>query len=87
MTETDLFARNRPVSAPERERVTPPEQPLLDEAWAIAIDLRHELGLSDAIAWADAYLDEVRERESSTAVARWAIVISALAELARSSVD
>ena len=85
MTETDLLTR-KPSSAPEWERVTPAEQPLLDEAWGIAIDLRRDLGLSDAIAWADAYLDEVRERESSTAVARWAIVISALAELARSSV-
>lgn len=85
MTESDFLTR-KPSPAPERERVTFPEQPLLDEGWEIAIDLRRDLGLSDAIAWADAYLDEVRERESSTAVARWAIVISVLAELARASV-
>lgn len=61
-------------------------QPILEEAWAIAIDLRRDLGLSEAIAWADGYLEEVREKESSTAAARWVVVISALAELARSSV-
>jgi hypothetical protein len=61
-------------------------QPILEEAWAIAIDLRSDLGLSEAIAWADGYLEEVREKESSTAAARWVVVINALAELARSSV-
>ena len=64
----------------------PALQPILEEAWAIAIDLRRDLGLSEAIAWADGYLEEVREKESSTAAARWVVVISALAELARSSV-
>lgn len=61
-------------------------QPILEEAWAIALDLRRDLGLSEAIAWADGYLEEVREKESSTAAARWVVVISALAELARASV-
>ncbi|MDR6789906.1 hypothetical protein J2Y58_003281 [Sphingomonas sp. BE138] len=27
--------------------------PIFEEAWAIAIDLRRDLGLSEAIAWAD----------------------------------
>lgn len=62
-----------------------PERPILEEAWAIAIDLRQELGLGDAIAWADDYLDDLRMRESSDAVARWAVVVCALTELARSS--
>ncbi|MCG7349832.1 hypothetical protein VPH46_09815 [Sphingomonas sp. MJ1 (PH-R8)] len=64
----------------------PAVQPILEEAWAIAIDLRRDLGLSEAIGWADAYLEEVRKKESSTAAARWVVVISALAELAQSSV-
>lgn len=64
----------------------PAVQPILEGAWAIAIDLRRDLGLSEAIAWADGYLEEVREKESSTAAARWVVVISFLAELARSSV-
>ncbi len=63
----------------------PAVRPILEEAWAIAIDLRRDLGLFEAIAWADAYLEEVREKESSTAAARWVVVISALAELAQSS--
>lgn len=58
-----------------------PELPILAEAWAIAIDLRADLGIVEAVAWADAYLDEVRQRESASAVARWAVVISALEEL------
>lgn len=63
-----------------------PELPNLDEAWAIAVDLRADLGIVEAVAWADAYLDEVRQRESASAVARWAVVISALEELQLASV-
>lgn len=86
MTEVALRTFESSSSIPAQERVAPPEQPLLDEAWSIATDLRRDLGLSGAIAWADAYLNEMLERESSVAVARWAIVISALAELARSNI-
>ena len=63
-----------------------PEKLVLEEAWAIAIDLRQDLGVSEAIAWADVYLEEVREKGCSIAAARWVVVISALAELARSKV-
>lgn len=85
MTEPDILVRGD-TSTAKRERPSgTSEQLVLDEAWAIAIDLRRDLGLSEAIAWADAYLEEVRERQCSSAAARWVVVINALAELSRSS--
>jgi len=69
-----------------REPAVSPDLPVLDEAWAIAVGLRTDLGIVEAVAWADAYLDEVRRRESASAVARWAVVISALEELQLASV-
>ncbi|VVT09759.1 conserved hypothetical protein [Sphingomonas sp. EC-HK361] len=70
---------------PEGSAVSP-ELPILDEAWAIAVDLRADLGIAEAVAWAGAYLNEVRQRKSASAVARWAVVISALEELQLASV-
>lgn len=43
---------------------------MLEAAWAIAIELRRDLGLAEAIAWADSYLEDVREREGTAAVTR-----------------
>ena len=70
---------------PKRAAVSP-ELPILDEAWAIAVDLRADLGIIEALAWADAYLDEVWQRECASAVAHWAVVITALEELQLASV-
>ncbi|WP_085809124.1 hypothetical protein [Sphingomonas sp. TZW2008] len=83
MTELALLDTDRTDSSDQK---LSPDQHFFKEAWAIAIDLRSDLGLAEAVVWADAYLDEVRVRQDSIAVARWAVVISALDELARARV-
>lgn len=81
MTDRDQHSHRQTSRSCRKGQPVSPELPILAEAWAIAIDLRADLGIVEAVAWADAYLDEVRQRESASAVARWAVVISALEEL------
>lgn len=86
MTDRDHYAHLDKSEILPKGSAVSPELPILDEAWAIAVDLRANLGIVEAVAWADAYLDEVRQRESASAVARWAVVICALEELQLASV-
>ncbi|SFR99373.1 hypothetical protein [Sphingomonas jatrophae] len=85
MSDRDIHTHVEKELLP-RDPAVSPDLLILDEAWAIAVDLRADLGIVEAVAWADAYLDEVRRRESASAVARWAVVISALEELQLASV-
>lgn len=86
MTDRDQHTHREKSEILPKGAAVSPELPILDEAWAIAVDLRADLGIVEAVAWADAYMDEVRQRESPSAVARWAVVISALEELQLASV-
>lgn len=58
-------------------RLTTDEQ----EAWGIATDLIADLGRADAVAWAEEYMDGLRDAGSDSGIARWSIVTNALSEL------
>lgn len=52
-----------------------------EEAWGIAFDLIEELGLQDALIWADDYLNNLHAQGDAFGASRWRLVTGAFTAL------
>lgn len=71
----DRRARKQPATE------TVPDHGDQQEAWAIAAELITDLGVHDAVAWADKYMRDLHRKRDWRGMQRWGIVGSALDEL------
>lgn len=76
----DRRARKQPATE------TVPDHGDQQEAWAIAAELITDLGVHDAVAWADKYVRDLHRKRDWRGMQRWGIVGSALDELVSANV-
>lgn len=76
----DRRARKQPATE------TVPDHGTQQEAWAIAAELITDLGVHDAVAWADKYMRDLHRKRDWRGMQRWGIVGSALDELVSANV-